>query len=789
MPSQPSISVENNFTKGLITEATGLNFPQNACSAADNCIFTLLGDVTTRQGFDYEAGAMFLGGSNSRPGSCASVYKWNNVGEDGNLEIVVRQNGPLVYFYQSSSTTTSLGLSANQLSTVINLNTFAVQPLDLTVECQFADGNGYLFIFHPDCDTIYCTYNAGVITSASTPINIRDFAGFEETITPDIRPTTATAEHLYNLGNQGWITTNPWSANSTTPALANQVPNMSVTLNIGTASGIVNGQNIQIYYTGPSIFSGGGNLENGLFGTAVVTNYTNPNLTFTMLTYNLPQANGIGGSSWSIYPVNIGYALTFVGAIGVYPSNSDVWWYFKNSSGVFAPSTTAANITPTTSQAPQGHYIYSVFNQNKSGVSGQSVTNIVTTSRPSTGCWFQGRIWYSGVNAQVPASGDAPFYNWGEQIYFSTIVQLPSDFAQCYQTNDPTSEQLFSLLPTDGGVISIQGCGSIYKLFPIQNALLVFAANGIWYITGNSGIGFTADDYSIIKLSAVRNISATSIVDVNGLPMFWNEEGIYEITYSQSQGLAGSVVHQNQLEVNPITVGTILTLYNDIPIVSKLYAHGAYHPINYIVQWVYRDTAEIDGVNDRYTYNRVLNYNTFNKAFYTYTIDTTQSSVNGIIYVSNPSGGLNAPDPVFKYLASNSSLTNLSFAEENNTDYVDWESLGSGVALSAYFVTGYKPHGQAQRRFQLEYLYVYSRAETPTSYSIQGLWDFASTGNSGRWSVAQRVNNWNPNFSMVARRHRIRGRGLILQLKFKNIPGQPFDIMGWSAYETINQSP
>jgi len=49
----------------------------------------------------------------------------------------------------------------------------------------------------------------------------------------------------------------------------------------------------------------------------------------------------------------------------------------------------------------------------------------------------------------------------------------------CYQVNDPTSDQLFDLLPTDGGVIVIQGCGSIYKLFPLQNALLVFAANGV----------------------------------------------------------------------------------------------------------------------------------------------------------------------------------------------------------------------------------------------------------------------------------------------------------------------
>ena len=39
---------------------------------------------------------------------------------------------------------------------------------------------------------------------------------------------------------------------------------------------------------------------------------------------------------------------------------------------------------------------------------------------------------------------------------------------------------------------------------------------------------------------------------------------------------------------------------------------------------------------------------------------------------------------------------------------------------------------------------------------------------------------------MIARRHTIRGRGLVLQLQFTSVDGQPFDIMGWSAYETVN---
>jgi hypothetical protein len=54
VPQQLGTTTENNFTKGLITEATGLNFPENAATSTDNCQYTLIGDVTRRLGIDRE---------------------------------------------------------------------------------------------------------------------------------------------------------------------------------------------------------------------------------------------------------------------------------------------------------------------------------------------------------------------------------------------------------------------------------------------------------------------------------------------------------------------------------------------------------------------------------------------------------------------------------------------------------------------------------------------------------------------------------------------------------------
>ncbi|HYT43376.1 MAG TPA: hypothetical protein VEP90_13645, partial [Methylomirabilota bacterium] len=343
------------------------------------------------------------------------------------------------------------------------------------------------------------------------------------------------------------------------------------------------------------------------------------------------------------------------------------------------------------------------------------------------------------------------------------------------QTNDPTSQNLFDLLPTDGGVITIQDAGSIIKLFSIQNGLLVFATNGVWFITGNQGIGFSASDYTITKISSIRSLSSQSFVDVNGLPYFWNEEGIYMVSPSKSGGLS----------VEPITVGTILSFYNSIPLQSKRFARGSYHPIDYILQWTYRSAVEID-VTSRYQFNRILNFNTYNKAFYPYTITTGNLAqyVNGVNYISYPNS--NGPEPGFKYHCSFSNIggDNHTFAEENDSTFVDW-----GMSdYTSFFITGYKLHGQAQKRFQIPYIYVYNRLTDGVSqYKIQGQWDYALSGNTGRWTTAELVNmSLSNDYSVKQKRHRIRGRGLVLQIKVSSVSGQPFDIIGWSMYENLS---
>lgn len=767
MPQSLTVAVENNFTKGLITESTGLNFPENAATDCDNCEFTLIGDTLRRQGIDYEEN--FSIWNIDRDSAAVNTYKWNNAGGDGLTQVMVVQVNGFLHFWKSSAATAASPLSAQVLASTINISSFVAAggTFNNTLECQFSDGNGYLFVTHPSCDPFYCTYSTGTIVGNRINVQIRDFTGVPDGLASNTRPTSLSVEHNYNLINQGWVSGNPWSSVSFSVVT---VGLGAKTFTVAAGLPVTLGDQVTIIANHPTP----GLPTTGPMMSGNITAYAGTSITINV-TSGATGWFGLTGSDWLIIPRNTAYISTWSAAVGNYPSNSDVWWYFKNASGVFDPATTLSNVTLGAGNGPRGHFILDAFSQQRDVISSLAITDIQTTVRPSTVTWFQGRVWYAGVDAQQPATGDANYYTWTENIYFSQIVNTVDDLGHCYQVNDPTSENLFDLLPTDGGVITIQGCGSIYKLFPIQNGLLVFAANGIWFLTGSQGIGFTANDYTVTKISSIQSISGTSFVNVTGLPYFWNEDGIYSVQPAQGGGL----------QVEPITVGTIATFYNQIPMQCKKYARGDYHPIDYNIQWVYRDVNET-GVQDRYQFNRILNFNTYNKAFFPYSFSAPHVTINGINYVSSP-GGSAAPEPAFKYLTTNLSPTGLTWSDEHDSDYVDWASDDGGANYLSYFITGYKLRGQAIKKFQPQYIQVYSKTNgAASSYKIQGIWNYANNRSSGKWSNVQLVTNALTRFDTIFRRHRIRGSGYVLQFKIMSVDGMPFDIQGWAVVDTVN---
>lgn len=709
MPRNQGLSVQRDFRAGLITEASGLNFPENACAETYNCEFDLQGRASRRLGINFEQN--YQSEQVDKTASAITTYFWRNVSGDGAISFEVVQIGNTLYFYNTND---PVSLSNGLKASTIDLTDFSPPNADppRLQRCQFSDGFGKLFVVHPHLEAFAVTYDSTMETFTGEQIDLqfRDFEGFDDGLAMDNRPTLSVAtmtsdnpKHYYNLLNQGW------------------------------------------------------------------------------------NATVLG--SWDT-------AFTHM------PSNCDVWWNYKDSNNAFASSQVANDATGN-SLAPKGHFILNVYDQQRDSVSGLTIADSdITTEdqRASTTAFFAGRVWYSGIG----------YPGFTSRIYFSQIVERTEQFGQCYQVNDPTSDELFDIQPSDGGVLHIPDGGTVYKLFVMQSALLVFTSRGVWSISGSSGLGFLANDFTVNKISSFRAVSASSFVDVNGVPIYWTSDGIYMV--KQQQNTDGRV----QFEVSPMTFNTIQSFYNAIPQTNKQFAAGFFNQQSQIVQWLY-STEEPATIENLYDYNRILVLDARTGAFYPWSVDTTNVKLHGLCVVDAAGAQtvefnvINGADsvvdgssnqvvayansqstvvPSFKYLVAYESGGDTYFtqAEALDTRYVDFYSYDEvGSDYESYFITAYQLHGQGAQRFQSPYLFIYN--EGTGSYVIQGVWDFSVLDSTGKFTDPQTMIHNPTGYSVSKKKVKIRGSGRTLQYKVSSVSGEAFTLLGWAALESINQFP
>lgn len=309
--------------------------------------------------------------------------------------------------------------------------------------------------------------------------------------------------------------------------------------------------------------------------------------------------------------------------VGTYPGNNHTWWAYKRPIEVgsneppkyylevFDPGM-RHQITVTNTRTAPGHYIYNAFHIDRSAASG--VPNLPVEgsagARPSCVAFFAGRAFYAGVNAT----------KFSSRIYFSQIIERDAQVEHCYQQQDPTQEDAPDLLPSDGGVIVIPEMAEVVGLVPKGAALFAIATNGVWQIGGDEGIGFRANGYSVTKLSDKGGLSSSSIVIVDGTPVWWSRSSIN--TIQMKSPIEG--------EVLSLTDNTIKSFFEAIPEESKRWAKGAYNHQSKIVQWLYASEAPVDQ-DDYNVYDSILNFNVLTGAFYPWTTTDDTVRLKGIV--------------------------------------------------------------------------------------------------------------------------------------------------------------
>lgn len=862
MVRQVAANVENNFVRGLITETTALNFPENACTEMDNCTITDTGKITRRLPFDIESGAeaSFLP---NEPGAVIS-YRWESVSGSGTINFLVVQKGGVLFFFDVSDP--SVPVSNSKLNFEVELSSYVVEgsthdPKDYP--CQFAVSDGNLIVVNRAIDPIYVKYNPDTQEFSVAPIEIkiRDFKGLDDGLglherfsgsIDDLK--TDNPEHYYNLFNQGWFITNfltEWdSARSDLPSNADYY-----WLYRGTDDKF-DGDLVGVYNPGNrpapkghailNAFQPDRNAAMDAEGVATVSfrrlfdipldvsGYSTIAANFNTSTANAFDGNKnqdrnscartsslIGNGSSTYIGKALGSPAVIKGATFWGPNDGPIardysfvenrptmrfilrakqgsaptsasdgtrlgswlisWSAYSGSTKHNQPRTIPSNDSVTEwdyvwiqveiSNCPFGCRLNLAEIEFITIGSEEPPPEIETVERPQCVESYAGRVFYTGV--------EAPGFN--NNIYFSQIIEDPSQYGLCYQKNDPTSEDISDLLADDGGVIRIPEMGQVVKLFKMYSVLLVFATNGIWTITGGVEGSFKANEYAVQKVSDIGIQSPFSFVSVRGVPVWWAEDGIYTIQFDPNY---------NSVSVLNLTDQTIRSFILQIPTLNRKFVKGAYDAAESRIIWVFNDDADLQEP-DYHKYNRVLCYNALTQSFFPYTIDISDVAIRDVVSVN-----YSELDGTVRFLLTydvpgNENQEGALFGMQRMVDgYKDWVDFGSTKSYDSWFITGYKIHGDAYRKFQTNYVWVFLDHEEGSSCWVQSLFDFTNNPNSGRWSTPQQC--FNPNLAhrnVNYRRLKLRGTGKAVQLKFYSEDDKPMSIVGFALWETMNAAP
>lgn len=829
MSRKQGVNVQNKFIRGLITEATILSFPKDACTSVDNCVFDHTGRVTRRFGFDTEESHL----ADSITITAADAYTtflWQAVSGDGNISFYVVQSGDTIRFYNVS---TSTNISNNLHTTEISLDDFLAQESDkdpADFECGYAVGNGDLFIVNKACEPFFVSYSSSdnEFTTTQIVVKARDFEGLDDGL-EDIERVTATVSgmetsnpnHLYNLYNQGWAGTDALSQWDTARTdLPSNVDYIALYRNSVTDS--FDNNRVTAQDPGNRLAPRGHFIieipsldrqtaltdESFSLGLSTVTSSLidfNEGDIFTDFTNSTAKAfDGVKFGTSS----NAALKLSTSGYMGkdfgdgnektinrsvVFPSTTDgfisigtvtdldISLYGSNStpsSGTDGTLLSTVNLSAdstdpltllSTDTITAYRYVWIYIEPEESStmlvVEVQFFSGTATFERFSTVEFFAGRVFYGGVSED----------SLSNNIYFSQIIENEDQYGKCYQKNDPTSEDFSDLLPDDGGIIKIPDMGTLKRLYAYQNALLVLASNGIWLISGPSGSSFKATDYQVKKISSIGTNSPQSLVSMKGLPTWFGEDGIYTVQFDPNY---------DSFTPTSLTFQTIDTLYQSLPLANRKYVKGTYDQIEQIAYWLYSSDDDISA--DPYRYDSVLVLDARTQAFYTWTI-SQGPLVRSIDFVQSANRQVSSKLKLLLAQNYTGSGANQTFGEYGNTNYIDWEEEGTNSNYDSYFVTGYQLDGETQKFFQSNYVFVFLDQETNASCFVQGIFDTAITPASGKWSTRQQIYNENLfNRELNFRRLKVRGKGRVIQLRFESELQKPFTILGWSIWETVN---
>jgi hypothetical protein len=499
---------------------------------------------------------------------------------------------------------------------------------------------------------------------------------------------------------------------------------------------------------------------------------------------------------------------TYLTAKLQYPPLTLPWYAGKDTSGNFSV-TEWEKVFSGTSLIGNGHYILDFFNKDRSTASGiAGIPADIETSRFKSIESFAGRIFYAGLESAK---------NTGV-ILFSRQIESLKELGDCYQSNDPTSEEISDLLDTDGGLIRIPDAVNIKYLYAFGANLFIFADNGVWSINGVDNV-FRATEYSLRRVSYTGMLSAESFAEAEGVPFWWSKTGIHTLQFDE---VSGNPTEQN------ISLPTIQSFWDEIGSNTRSFVQATYDRLNKKIYWAYPNAGEPNS-------NKLNNFLILDiplGAFYPWKVSDEASSTDYIMGLAVYSGygsdslvldvvlptgddvvqGVDdvvstqlsefaTGDPAIVLLIRDGATGKLTMGSFAGDNYLDWGTTN----YSSYAEAGYDFFGDLMLQKTAPYIIVYSRVTEegwassgsgyepihPSSLLVSAYWDFSTSPASAaqqayRYKTTPIVNpaslgSFGYPETVITTRLKVRGRGRSMRMRFESEQGKDFVLLGYGV--------
>lgn len=846
MSRKLQVSVENNFTKGLITEKHALQFPENACTDALNIFLDSKGQVVRRPGIDLEDSTQHSA-SALEAGEVFSEYHWTNASDVSNPSFVVQQKGNLIHFYETSAST---DVSAHKKLFTLDLDAYLADGSALDPAqhlCSYAQGKASLIVVSAAIEPLRITYDtvADNIEVEVLSLKFRDFKGLDDGLETNDRPAEPTVadlvtnnpEHYYNIINQGWHAVSALSqwdtARSDMPSNADQVL-------LYRASETDVFDNAKVAAKAP----GNSPAPKGHF----ILDVFNPDRTTALVNEGFSSiaasptplllSQTIGVFSEKSISGSINNELLHDGVTNVaFPActqtsggNSFVWYARDFSGG-------------TTKAYPCLEYrIYGTNNRGYTGVVGRSVTIRLWGSNLAIGSMddLLGSITFNDTADEsaarvITSSNTTTNYKY----YLVTITPaspslitvgeiehyVPSDISN-KTSSRPTSVAFYGTRAFYAGVESPELSNNIYfsqlieddrnfdKCYQQNDPTSEFYADLLPTDGGVISIPEMAKVTALYQFQSSLLVLATNgvwlIIGTSGNGFKANDFAVRKISSIGCNSPKSIVDYRgapvwfgqdgiltvryeanyDSYSVVSLTDESIKSFYRDIPAVCRNKAKGAYDLRDGVIYWIYSQDA-----NNPSLYDSILTLRPAAGAFLPWEIFTydniARPQIEGIVYVADADS---EDEPGIRFTTCFDGR--LAYSKFYPSVHADWKQeyateYKNDTSMigyfDSYFITGHKNHSDTQRMLQPNYLYTFTKSEPNGAIGVQSIFEYTNNPNSGRWSTTQIAYTKPSNMTDVTvRRFKLRGVGRVYQLKFKSILDKPFTVLGWSTMESQN---